>query len=107
MSVDGHADAERRQIGACLGNCGEGEAGEGQGSGEEAAVEGESSGGETAVRSGTREGAEEEGVRCGVGGGEEVGIGGGASRDCEGGQLCGEGQGAPVAGDDEARVGLL
>jgi len=36
-----------------------------------------------------------------------VGIGGGAGRDCEGGQLCGEGQGAPVAGDDEARVGLL
>ena len=46
---------------------------------------GESGGGETAVRSGTREGAEEEGVRCAVGDGEEVGVGGGAGRDCEGG----------------------
>lgn len=85
MSVDRHADAERRQFGARLGNGGEGEAGEGEGGGEEAAVEGESGGGETAVRSGTREAAEEEGVRHGVGGGEEVGVGGGAGRDCEGG----------------------
>lgn len=85
MSVDGHAGAERRHIGARLGNGGEGEAGEGEGSGEEAAVEGESGSGETTVCSGTREGAEEEGVRCGVGRGEQVGVGGGAGRDCEGG----------------------
>lgn len=59
------------------------------------------------MRRGTREGAEEEGVGRGVGGGEEMRVGGGAGCDGEGGQLGDEGEGAAVAGDDEARVGLL
>lgn len=85
MGVDGHASAERRQIGAGLGNGCEGEAGERKGGNEEASVEGESSEWKAAVRRGTSEGTEEEGVGSRVGSGNEMGVGGGARCDGEAG----------------------
>lgn len=59
------------------------------------------------MRGGTREGGEEEGVGCGVGGGDEVRVGSGAGCDGEVGQLGDKREAAAVTRDDEARVRLL
>lgn len=107
MRVDGRAGSDGGQVGAGLGDSGEGETGERKGGGKEAAVEGNSGDREAVVRGGTREGGEEEGVGCGVGGREEVRVRGGAGCDGERGQLGDEGEGAAVACDNEARVSLF